>query len=128
MATYAIVCRKCEKENCVIACPFEALEKNEDKILRRSNMRCTSCKTCSYACHSGVILPEFIPYFSYNCDLCLNRLKEDELPECVTACTCGAVQYGDFKEDEEKNMYAIGENVIVHSVHWERDEIKKVNK
>jgi len=125
MATYALICRKCEKENCVTACPFEALEKGPDKILRRHNMRCTSCKTCSHACHSGVILPDFIPYMSYNCDLCLERLEEGKLPECVEACECGALKYGDFEEDGEKNLYAIGKNVVVHSVHWERDGVKK---
>jgi Fe-S-cluster-containing dehydrogenase component len=120
MVTYALICRRCERENCVTSCPFEALEKGPDKILRRSNMRCTSCKTCSHACHSGVILPEFIPYMSYNCDLCLDRLEEGELPECVGSCSCGAIQYGDFKQDEENNMYAIGKNIIVRSVHWVR--------
>ncbi len=121
MATYALVCRKCEKENCVAACPFEALEKGEDKILRRYNMRCTSCKTCAHACHSGVILPEFIPYMSYNCDYCLDRLKDGEVPECVKVCSCGAVKYGDFEEDESKNLYKVGDNVIIRSIHWKRE-------
>jgi Fe-S-cluster-containing dehydrogenase component len=125
MATYAVVCRKCEKENCVTACPFEALEKGEDKILRRYNLRCTSCKTCAHACHSGVILPQFIPYLAFNCDLCLDRVEEKRLPDCAKACSCGAVQYGDFKEDEEKNIYAVGKNMVVHSVHWERGKAPK---
>ncbi len=120
VATYSVVCRKCEKPNCVTSCPFEALEKGEDKILRRANMRCTSCKTCSHACHSGVILPEFIPYMAYSCDLCINRLKSNETPECVSECDCGAIKYGDFTKDEEKDLYAIGDNVIVHSKHWKR--------
>jgi len=118
--TYALVCRKCEKENCVTACPVEALEKGPDKILRRANMRCTSCKTCSHACHSGVIFPSFIPYMAFSCDMCLDRLNKGDIPECVDACACGAAQYGDFKEDETRNMYKVGDNVIVHSIHWER--------
>ncbi len=125
MATYALVCRKCEDENCVTSCPFQALEKGEDKILKRYNMRCTSCKTCAHACHSGVILQEFIPYMSYNCDLCIGRLGKNDVPQCVTSCSCGALQFGEYKEDEEKNMYAIGDNIIVHSVHWERETVKK---
>jgi len=128
VATYSIICRKCEKENCVTSCPFGALEKGPDKILRRYNLRCTSCKTCSHACHSGVILPEFIPYMAYNCDLCLDRLKGDDLPDCVPACTCGAVKYGDFTEDAEKNLYAIGKNLVVHSMHWQREIPKKARK
>lgn len=124
-ATYAVICRRCEKENCVTSCPFEALEKGADKILRRSNLRCTSCKTCSHACHSGVILPEFIPYMAASCDYCLERLEGGKLPECVDACGCGAIQYGDFNEDEEKDQFAIGKHVVVHSIHWTRDGAKK---
>jgi len=125
MVTYALVCRRCEKENCVTSCPFEALEKGNDKILRRYNMRCTSCKTCSHACHSGVILPEFIPYMTYNCDLCLDRLGKNETPICAEACKCGAIQYGDFKEDEEKDIFAVGKDIVAHSVHWARNGAKK---
>ena len=121
MATYAVVCRKCEKENCVLSCPFQALEKGPDKILRRWNLRCTSCKTCAHACHSGVIWPTFIPYICYNCDYCVDRLQDGKMPDCVEACSCGALQYGDFKEDEEGDMYAVGDHVIVHSVSWKRD-------
>jgi len=125
--TYALICRKCEKENCVASCPFEALEKGPDKILRRHNMRCTSCKTCSHACHSGVIFPDFIPYMAYNCDLCLGRLEGGKAPECVDACACGAVKYGDFEPNEEKGLYAIGNNIVVNSIHWQRNgKLKKV--
>ena len=72
-------------------------------------------------------MPEFIPYLAYNCDLCLDRLKEGELPECAEACKCGAVKFGEFEEDEEKDLYAIGKNVVVHSVHWKRDGTVKKN-
>ena len=57
---------------------------------------------------------------AYNCDLCLGRLEKGKAPECVEYCTCGAIRHGDFKENEEKNLYKIGDNIIVHSVHWER--------
>lgn len=120
MATYAIVCRKCEDENCVKACPSEALEKQDDKILKRYNMRCVSCKSCAHACHSGTIYPEFLPYLVSNCDWCVERLNYQDKPDCAKECSCGAIQYGDFKEDKEKDIYAIGENLLVHSVQWER--------
>ncbi len=125
--TYTLICRKCEKENCVNSCPFEALEKGPDKILRRANLRCTSCKTCSHACHSGVIWPEFIPYMAFNCDLCLERLKGGDTPGCVTSCSCGAVNYGNYKEDDLKDLYLVGNNIVARSVHWQR-EIKSKAK
>ena len=120
MASYALVCRKCEEENCVKACPAEALEKQPDKVLKRYNMRCISCKSCAHACHSGTIYPEFIPYLVSNCDYCIERLGWIDKPECVEACGCGAIRFGEFAENKAKDMYAIGENLIVHSVQWER--------
>ena len=125
MVTYALVCRKCEDENCVRACPTEALEKQKDKVLKRYNMRCISCKSCAHACHSGAIYPEFIPYLVSNCDYCIERLGAKEEPECVKGCNCGAIGYGDFKEDKERDFYAIGDNLIVHSVQWERNGVSK---
>ena len=100
MATYALVCRKCEEENCVKACPTEALEKQEDKVLKRYNMRCIGCKSCVHACHSGAIYPEFIPYLVSNCDYCIDRLSAKEKPDCVRDCRCGAIQYGEFEENK----------------------------
>ena len=35
LATYALVCRRCEEPHCVNACPVEALEQQEEK-----NKRC----------------------------------------------------------------------------------------
>ncbi len=125
LATYALVCRKCEDENCVRACPTDALEKQEDKVLKRYNMRCTSCKSCAHACHSGTIYAEFVPYYVSSCDFCLNRLNWNDKPECVQNCRCGAIQYGEFKEDEAKNVYAVGENLLVRSTQWERNGVKK---
>ena len=120
MATYALVCRKCEDENCVRACPTEALEKQQDKVLKRYNMRCISCKSCAHACHSGAIYAEFIPYLVSNCDWCLYRVSWMDKPTCVQECRCGAIQFGEFSEDKKRDLYAIGENLIVHSVQWER--------
>ena len=123
-ANFALVCRKCEDAPCVAACRFNALEKKEDKVLKRYLFKCVSCKSCSYACHSGVILPESIPFMASTCDWCIGRLSGNEFPVCVKGCTCGAVQYGDFEADESKNIYAINDNLLVHSIHWAREEAK----
>ena len=44
LATYFLVCRRCEDPHCVSACPVEALEQQteKDKLLIRHNMRCMS--------------------------------------------------------------------------------------
>ena len=121
LGIYAIICRKCELEACVTSCPNEALEKQEDKVLQKYNMRCTSCKSCCHACPFGVIFPEMMTYLVPRCDFCLDRLAKDESPACVKDSPEGVLKYGEFKEDEKKKIYAVGKYILVKAEHWERD-------
>ena len=124
LATYALVCRKCEEPHCVNACPKEALEqdKEKDKLLARHNMRCVSCKSCSHACPYGTIYPELVPLLVSNCDFCLDRRKEKDEPLCIKSCPYGALSLkkGDVKLDE--NTFLVGDNLTVHSTHWDREK------
>ena len=120
LATYSVVCRKCELASCITACPNEALDRSEDKVLKKYNMRCTGCGSCSHACPFGVIFPEMVPYMTAKCDFCLDRLLEGESPECVNSSKDGVLQYGDFKEDESKDIYLVSKNILVKAKHWER--------
>ena len=125
LATYALVCRRCEEPHCVNACPVEALEqqKDKDKLLIRHNMRCISCKSCSHACPYGTIYPEHVPYLIHNCDFCLDRRGEESEPLCIKSCPYGALslRQGDLELDE--NTFLVGDNLIVHSTHWDRDRV-----
>ena len=124
LATYALVCRRCEEAHCVNACPVEALEqdKDKDKLLIRHNMRCISCKSCSHACPYGSIYPENVPLLIHNCDFCLDRIDQKDEPLCIKTCPYNALSLkeGDIKLDE--NTFLAGDNLIVHSTHWEREK------
>ena len=74
LASYALVCRRCEEPHCVNACPQEALEQQKDqaKLLVRHPLRCISCKSCSHACPYGTIYPEHVPLLFHHCDYCLD--------------------------------------------------------
>ena len=124
LATYAVVCRKCEEAHCVNACPVEALEQQEDKnnLLIRHNMRCISCKSCAHACPYGTIYPELVPLLISNCDFCMDRRNKNNEPLCIKSCPYGALSLksGDVKLDE--NTFLVGDNLIVHSTHWEREK------
>ncbi len=124
MATYALICRKCEEGTCVLACPREALEKQEDGILKRYNMRCIQCRSCSYACPFGTILPDMVPYRTSICDYCIGRLRNGEAPLCVQTCPDEAILYGEFEENPEKKTYLVGDNLVVSAVEWKREEEK----
>ncbi len=124
LATYYLVCRRCEEPHCVNACPVEALEQQEDKdkLLIRHNMRCISCKSCSHACTYGTLYPEFVPLLVNNCDFCLDRREWLEVPPCVKSCPYGALSLkeSDIKLDE--HTFLVGDNLIVHSTHWNREQ------
>lgn len=120
IASFAIICRKCEQGTCVLSCPKDALEKREDGVVKRYHMRCVGCKSCTLACPFGTIIPDVIPYRVSTCDFCIGRLKEDEVPLCVSTCPSGALRYGEYEPDEEKGEYLIGENLIARAYAWDR--------
>jgi len=122
LATYALVCRRCDEPHCVKACPKEALEQLEssDRMLIRHTMRCVSCRSCSHACPYGTIYPEMVPALANICDYCLDR--RDTEPSCIGSCPYGALTMvrGDMELGED--TFLVGDNLIVHSTHWNREK------
>ena len=128
-AHFTVICRKCDDAPCVAACPWEALEKQDDNVLKRHMMRCTSCKSCSNACPFGTIYPETIPFITARCDFCLGRLKEDESPICLQSCSYGGIKYGDFEERQVEGIYKVSDYLLVKTNYkWERLELLPVKK
>jgi len=124
LATYALVCRRCDEPHCVNACPVEALEQQgeKDKMLLRHNMRCVSCKSCSHACPYGTIYPEHVPYLIHNCDFCLDRRDQKNEPLCLKSCPYGALSLKEGDGELDENTFLVGDNLIVHSTHWKKDK------
>lgn len=120
LATYALVCRRCEEPHCVASCPKDALEqdKAKNKLLTRHNMRCVSCQSCSHACPYGTIYPENVPYLVHNCDFCLDRRDDKSEPLCVTSCPYGALSLKPADMQLDENTFLVGDNIIIHSTHW----------
>ena len=122
LATYALVCRRCEEPHCVNACPEEALEqqKEKDKLLIRHNMRCISCRSCAHACPYGTIYPELVPQLIHNCDFCLGRRESSGEPVCINSCPYGALSLKPADSKLDEHTFLVGDNLIVHSTHWQR--------
>lgn len=124
LATYALVCRRCDDPHCVAACPKDALEQQEDldDMLVRHSMRCISCRSCSHACPYGTIYPELVPQLAHVCDYCLDRREDQGEPLCIATCPYDALKLmpGDTELDE--NTFLVGGNLIVHSTHWDREK------
>jgi Fe-S-cluster-containing dehydrogenase component len=123
LATYALVCRRCEEPHCVNACPVEALEQQpgKDKLLIRHNMRCISCKSCSHACPYGTIYPETVPYVVHVCDYCFDRRDQKNEPLCISTCPYNALSLKKAEADLPENTFYVGDNLLVHSTHWMRE-------
>jgi len=124
LATYALVCRRCEEPHCVNSCPHDALEqqKEKGKLLIRHPMRCVSCKTCSHACPYGTIYPEHVPLLIHNCDYCLNRRDQKSEPLCIASCPHGALKLRAASEPLEENTFLVGDHLMVHSTHWQKEK------
>ncbi|MFH1479425.1 MAG: 4Fe-4S dicluster domain-containing protein [Candidatus Omnitrophota bacterium] len=120
LGQFVYICRKCEEAPCVKACPKDALEKDQDGIIRRYTMRCISCKSCSIACPFGTIAPDTLPYITSQCDACIDRCK-DEDPVCSRTCSVeGAVRFVEIEESEKEDIYLIGKNIAVHAKPWKK--------
>lgn len=121
-----LICRRCEDAPCAKACPQEALEKQENNILKRYLMRCTSCKTCTVSCPFGCNYDDIVPCKTSGCDYCEGRLSDKEKPVCVTTCPEKAFDYIDIEEDPSRDIYVLNENLAVHVIVWNKELFKKM--
>lgn len=121
LATYYLVCRRCEEPHCVNACPWEALEQQKDKnkLLMRHTLRCVGCTSCSHACPYGTIYPEHVPLIVHNCDFCFDRREIPNEPLCIASCSHGALSLKPADVELDTNTFLVGDNLMVHSTHWE---------
>lgn len=103
-ATFEVICRRCEHASCVLACPFDALVRTDDRLIKRHNLRCVSCKSCAIACPFGTIYMELLPFYcmSYesSCHVCLTSAAE-QAPLCTASCPEGALEYREVGANEK---------------------------
>lgn len=124
-AAMSVVCRRCENPLCISACTRDALEKDADGVLRRYNMRCVGCKSCSIVCPFGTLIPEVIPYAVSVCDYCTGRVPKGTDPICVQSCPLNAIKFEEAEEHISKDNYAIGEHLVVHAFFWTKGAVSK---
>jgi Fe-S-cluster-containing dehydrogenase component len=110
-------CYHCDNPPCTKVCPVGATFKRTDGLVLIDSERCIGCRFCMAACpYSARVFnwsrpePAGTPNATRRrigtvekCDFCADGLPHGELPHCVTACTMGAVYFGDANEDAVTN-------------------------
>ncbi len=95
----SISCNHCLEPACVKACPTGAMEKlEEDGIVRIEQDKCIGCRKCERSCPYNA--PQYLPQNRKvgKCDFCLDLLKKDQAPACVSACPMRVLDYGPLTE------------------------------
>lgn len=120
VAEFSVYCRQCKEAFCIDACPKEALEHQENGMIKRYNMRCVGCKSCILACPFGTIFPEVINYVTSKCDFCLNQLEQnpDYKPACVQTAPLNTFMMKEVVEDPKQNIFFVGNHLAVRAPSW----------
>jgi Fe-S-cluster-containing dehydrogenase component len=133
-ATFKVVCRRCEHASCVASCPFDALERQDDGLIKRFNLRCVSCKLCTQSCPFGTIYPEMVGFYVTPCDYCIDRAADrshldarpeeeaTDQPPCVSGCVKDAIAYREV-DSGEHDMHVIDEHLAVIAPQWEKENV-----
>jgi Fe-S-cluster-containing dehydrogenase component len=108
VAVLPVHCRHCERPACAAACPPGALYQDASGFVRRSELLCVGCHTCSIACPFGVIPDTLKRHVAPKCDLCFDRVIAGGIPRCVATCTSGALSFVDLQESVGSPEYVGG--------------------
>lgn len=95
-----VLCRHCDEALCVEICPKGALKKEGDTVQYNEEL-CIGCRFCILACPFGAIQYLKEKKKTLKCDLCRERLKNNDEPACVFACPVSALTYVDANEIKE---------------------------
>ncbi len=108
-ALLPVICRQCKAAACVDACPVEAMQRDENGVVRRALLRCIGCGSCARACPFGVLPVEVTHRQIAKCDLCEDRTAVDGgVPRCVAACPTGALRFEDESKAVEAKILILG--------------------
>ena len=119
IAAFHITCRKCEDSPCIEVCPAKALEKNENKIIRRASNLCVACKSCVTICPFGTLMNDFFEYCLSVCNYC-NFSEETLSLECIDTCPEKAISLTDMEENEKENIFALNDRILIKDYTWEK--------
>jgi carbon-monoxide dehydrogenase iron sulfur subunit len=85
---HILICQHCDRPECVLACPTEAMTMDDRGVVIIHDEECTRCGACASACPYDAILYHAAEDRYLKCDLCTSR---EGGPLCVELCPVGAL-------------------------------------
>ena len=92
-----VYCHHCARAPCKEACPTEAISRNDKGIVLIDKDKCIGCKECIEACPFGAMQFDDEQEVAEKCDLCQDRIGNNEQPACVNACATRCIFWGETK-------------------------------
>jgi len=96
-----IYCHHCARPPCKDSCPVDAISRNEWGIVRVDEELCIGCEACIPACPFGAMQFDEEREVALMCDLCYERLQNNEEPACSLACPTRCILWGDTRAISE---------------------------
>lgn len=94
-------CQHCANPQCVEVCPTGATYKRDDGVIVIDKDACIGCQACVGACPYNVRYLDEDQGVVQKCNLCVDKIDEGQLPQCVTQCGGRARYFGDLDEGLE---------------------------
>jgi carbon-monoxide dehydrogenase iron sulfur subunit len=87
-------CAHCDFPPCESICPTGAISKKElGGMVTIEEEVCIGCASCQLVCPYGIPFPSSKERKMVKCDGCIERLKGNHSPVCVTSCPTGALKF-----------------------------------
>jgi Fe-S-cluster-containing dehydrogenase component len=86
-----VFCRHCAKPPCRDACPADAIHRDQSGIVLIDASLCIGCRECVAACPFEAMQFEEEIGLAIKCDLCQERLENGQKPACMSVCPTGCI-------------------------------------
>jgi Fe-S-cluster-containing dehydrogenase component len=97
-----IYCHHCAKSPCIESCPVDAVHRTTRGIVLIEDELCIGCKECIEVCPFGAMQFDDDKEIAVKCDLCVDRLDNNEEPACAKACATRCIVWGETRQLAER--------------------------
>ncbi len=100
MGFLPVACMHCERPPCRDACPTQAIYQRSDGAVLIDESLCNGCQECLAACPYDALVYDEGKALVRKCSLCSARLEQGLDPYCSVCCGYGAIFFGDLGDPQ----------------------------